>query len=744
VERDQKNDRRRRGTRNKQRQGDADQTLENEILRVTASDTLQDMPADTILNHTDSVKLALRQQLIEQGMPDKQAQKLADELTDRRKNQLVDAGRKRPAADGPAKETNQDQTSPERKGRHRRMKNIRNPIDVDTGDSRWPLQERSIIFHKNDPVRVFVHNPLTADKDFWLYGFTGFIDSYPVQTDYLTGQSTVQIQCYDIKSLMQKMRVQQNTILGQAEPTALFTDRSSIFADLISPNGDRLNHAFANMSFEDSMAVLTTGTLTDRRGQGRRFGIGDLAVGKIVTYPVTENPDEDVNRTLLEEWHTMCLNGPAPLTNQNEIADTAPLTDSDVELIGRGTTSDGPYTPTRAYVHFLLPKDGTAARNLTSTTFDTGSEQRDFVTRYDIISDFCARLDYEFLVLPNGDVAFEFPMYDFLPEDFGDYRGMFTADYHLISGNFADESGDIVTAVVVSGGPARQDLDPLGNAPASVIPRGIIQSSVMAARVGLTVEQISLPFVRNAARLRSLGFIEFQKRLANANTLDMQFGFRPFLMPNRPIYNVVEKRMGLTSSVTDSMELFGTCSTGTAIKFIRQVRADGSFRFITGGDSMPISYRKIFPGNVQSVGNATVGVRTSLEQDGADSALDNQTQVESATPRNDDRPPYFIDEMRPGTFFNLTPTTRRVVEQIGLTYRDRPILLTHIPEADGTRFAIRARDPEGMRVYSDVERSTLAQVAERADYILIDTRERFWFEPRRSGQPSFIVRPENA
>jgi hypothetical protein len=78
VERDQKNDRRRRGTRNKQRQGDADQTLENEILRVTASDTLQDMPADTILNHTDSVKLALRQQLIEQGMPDKLAQKLAD------------------------------------------------------------------------------------------------------------------------------------------------------------------------------------------------------------------------------------------------------------------------------------------------------------------------------------------------------------------------------------------------------------------------------------------------------------------------------------------------------------------------------------------------------------------------------------------------------------------------------------------------------------------------------------------
>jgi hypothetical protein len=738
----------RRGKRNRQRQRDVKRgkITDKSEAALAVSDTLQDLPADSFLSNESLARTekAASDLLIEQGFTPASAELLAYEQVERRRRQITRAGKRRPAGDGKAQETNQDQRSAERYGRHKRVKNIRNPIDSDTGDSRWPLQQRSIVFHKNDPVRIFLHDPLT-EADVWLFGFAGFIDAYPVQTDYLTGQSTIQIQCYDIKALMQKMRVQQNTLTGTQAPEPLFRNRSSIFADLISTNSDRLNHSFANMSFENSMALLTTGTTIDRRGQGRRFGIGDMSVGKVVTYPVTREPDDDQNRATLEEWHTLCLNGPASLTDENSIAETGRLTGQDVERIGRGTTSDGPYTPTRGFVHFLLPKAGTAAHNLTQTSFDTGSEQRDWVTRFEIVNDFCGRLDYEFTVLPNGDMAFEFPMYDFLPEDFGDYKSMFEADYHLISGNFADESSDIVTAVVVSGGPARTDQDELGNAPASVIPRGIIQSSVMAARVGLTVEQVSLPFVRTRGRLRSLGFIEFQKRLANANTIDMQFGFRPFFMPNRPVYNIHEKRMGLTSSVTDTMEVFGVCSTSAAVRFVRQVRADGTFRFITGSDSMPISYRKIFPGNVRSTGNAKAGVRTSLEEDGDEGALEDQTQVEAtAQSTNDDKPPAFIDERRPGTFFTLTPTTRKVAEQLGQVFTDRPFLLTNTPEANGTTFGIRARGPDGGRIYSDAERETLALAARDADYILIDTRERFRFEPRRSGQPTFIVRRENA
>lgn len=742
VENDPNEARRRRKRRGLQRTGELSK-IQRQKLRVVASDTAYDMPADVILNDTDKAKDALTDSLAASGLSLGAAAELASDTVDRRKDQLVKAGRQRPAGDEPAKDTNQDQTSPERTGRFKREKIIRNPIDSDTGDSRWPLQNRSIIFHKNDPVRIFLHNPFT-EADEWLFGFTGFVDQYPVQTDYLTGQSTLQVQCYDIKSLMQKMRVQQNSVFPTVEPQPLFTDRSSIFADLITPDGARLTHKFANTSFEETVALLTTGTDLNRRGQSKAFGIGDLALGKVVTYPVTKNPDDDVNRATLEEWHSLCLNGPSALDDPSSIADTTLLTTQEVEEIGRNTTSDGAYAPTRAFVHFLLPKDGTAARNLTQTSFDTGSEQRDFSTRFEIISDFCARLDYEFLVLPNGDLAFEFPMYDFLPEDFGDYGPMFTAEYHLMSGNMADESGDVVTALVVTGGPKRTDVDALGNAPASVIPRGIIQSSVMAARVGVNVETQALPFVRSGARLRSLGFIEFQKRLANASSFDMEFGFRPFILPNRPLVNIVEQRMGLTSSVSNTMQVFSTCSTGTTVRFVRQIREDGSFRFLTGSATLPISYRTIFPGNVKSVGNAKAGVRTSLEQDGDDTALTNQKVVENVgAGTNDDRPPDFIREARPGTYFTLTPTTRKVAEALGQVFRDRKFRINNIPQADGTRFAVRARSEDGTRIYSDTERLRMAQAAEQLDYILIDTGVRFRFEPRRSGQPTFIVRPES-
>lgn len=742
VENDPFEARRRRKQRNLQRTGELS-PIQRRQLRAIATDTAYDMPDDAIMDKPDETKEVLTEMLAASGYSLGKARQVANETVNRRRKQLIRAGGKRPAGDGKSKDTNADKTSSERSGRFKRKKIIRNPIDPDTGDSRWPLQNRSVIFHKNDTVRIFLHNPF-SNKDEWLYGFAGFLDQYPVQTDYLTGQSTIQIQCYCIKNLMQKMRVQQNSVYPTVEPQPLFTDRSSIFADLIGPDGARLTHKFANTSFEETVSLLTTGTDLERRGQSRSFGIGDLALGKVVTYPVTKNPDDDVNRATLEEWHTLCLNGPSALNDENTIADTALLTKQDVERIGRGTTSDGPYAPTRAFVHFLLPKDGTAARNLTQTTFDAGSEQRDFSTRFEIISDFCARLDYEFLTLPNGDLAFEFPMYDFLPEDFGDYGPMFTAEDHLISGNMADESGDIVTAVVVTGGAKRGDLDALGNAPASAIPRGIIQSSVMAARVGVTVETQSLPFVRSAARLRSLGFIEFQKRLASASSLDMEFGFRPFIMPNRPLVNVVEQRMGLTSSVTNSMQVFSTCSTGTAIRYVRQIRDDGTFRFLTGSPTLPVSYRTIFPGNVKSVGNAKAGVRTSLEQDGDDSALTNQKVVENVgVGTNDDKPPAFINEARPGTYFALTPTTRKVAEQLGQVFGDRPFRINNIPQTGGTRFAVRARNPDGDRVYSDAERLVLAQTAERLDYILIDTGSRFRFEPRRSGQPTFVVRPES-
>lgn len=718
-------------------------------LKKAAKDTLQGLPAEDVIRNSAAVEQALFEQLAARGLSEQAAAQQARAMTDRRYNQLTDAGKVRPKSDGPVQEVNVDGTPAEGRGRFKRQKFIRNPIDSDTGDSRWPLEERSTVFHKNDPIRIFIHNPLTED-DWWLYGFTGFVDTYPVQTDYLTSQSTITIACYDIRALMQKMRVSQNSTLPTVAPEPLFLDRTSVFADLLFPSN--WGKAFANLSFENAISYLMTGATIDGKGDGIRFGVGEAKAGWRVTYPVDGKPESSISKATLEEWHSLCINGGKKVPEGSKevskgFANLAPLTSAEVQLIGSKTTSTGEYSPMRPLVHFLLPEKGTAARNLTNFQFDAGSEQRDWVTRFEIVTDFCARIDYEWTVLPNGDMAFEFPMYDFSPEDFGSWSTVFTADWHLINGGYSDEGGDIITALTVQGGTPNTEIDPFSSAPKSFAYVGLIQSSVMAARVGVTVDNASLPFVSSRERLRSLGLIEFQKRLANANTMDMDFGFRPFITPNRPMYNAVEKRMGLTSSIVETLAVFDKASTAAAIRFIRQVRDDGTFRLITGGDSMPISYRKIFPGDVKSVGNTrTTGVRTTLEVDGDPDALTSDTEVQENTSgvNNEDRPPSYVQEIRPGTYFTMAPAARRVADVIAQAINGVPFLLNNIPEAGGRIFSIRARDADQNRVYADSERSTFATKARENGYILVDTGNRFAFEPRRPGQPDFIVRPDRA
>lgn len=738
----------RRDKRNVIRDSELNKTEKTQLENAT-SDTLQALPAEDILRDSAAVEQAVFEQLAARGVSQGSAANAAAEFTQRRFNQLTGAGGRRPKSDGKTIEIGADGSPAEGRGRHKRQKFIRNPIDSDTNDSRWPLAERSVVFHKNDPIRIFLHNPLTED-DWWLYGFTGFVDTYPVQTDYITSQSTITISCYDIRALMQKMRISQNTT-RLAAPEPLFLDRSSIFADMILPSQWGTN--FINVSFENAIAVLMTGTQIDGKGQGIKFGVGEAKVGWVVTYPVDGDPTSSLSKATLEEWHSLCINGPKTVQEgsgevSSGFANLNPLTSEQVELIGQGTTSDGPYSPLRPLVHFLLPEDGSVARNLTNFQFDAGSEQRDWVTRFEIVTDFCARIDYEWTVLPNGDMAFEFPMYDFSPEDFGAWKSVFTADWHLISGGFSDEGGDIITALIVQGGTPNTDMDPHSSSPKLFAYRGLIQSSIMAARVGVTVDNASLPFVSSRERLRSLGLIEFQKRLANANSMDMDFGFRPFITPNRPLYNAVEKRIGLTSSIVETLTLFDKASTAAAVRFIRQVREDGTFRFITGGDSMPISYKKIFPGDVKSVGNTrTTGVRTTLEVDGDPSALEDDIEVQVDTvdaSTNEDRPPAYVQEIRPGTYFTLAPAARRVADVIAQAINDVPFLLNNIPEAGGRTFSIRARDVDQNRIYADSARTTFATKAKENGYILVDTGNRFTFEARRPGQPDFIVRPDRA
>ena len=57
---------------------------------------------------------------------------------------------------------------------------------ADDTTNRYPLSVGSLIFHKYDPVRFFIKNPLTRSDNEWVCMFTGYLDTKPFTQNYTT------------------------------------------------------------------------------------------------------------------------------------------------------------------------------------------------------------------------------------------------------------------------------------------------------------------------------------------------------------------------------------------------------------------------------------------------------------------------------------------------------------------------------------------------------------------------------
>jgi hypothetical protein len=511
------------------------------------------------------------------------------------------------------------------------------PDDGDLTDRRWQLGFQSAVFHKHDPIRIFRKNPL-READEWMPAFTGYLNQISYNTNYINGMSVVSISCYDIRAMAANMRVQETSVIALVNPRALFqgTDAqgsASLFTDLINPTST--GNPLQARRFEDVMEFIITGASEEESAlnsafgdSGFRRGIGDFTVGERINY----NPGDSSKGILpdpLEHWHALCLFGtdgrvfrtgkvqPATTTADNinpvDSRSTATkrgdwkkglenpfdrrfLTEVEARTIGANTTHDGEWSPHKQFVHFLLPAEGTGARNLLSADVaNVSSNQLDFRSRLDIMQDFAARIDYQFWVSPMGDFIVEFPQYDFFPEDYGEYKTVFQVDKHLKSDVIQDEAGDMTTVVVAHG---RIRPEGEANAPEPIQPKAIVVSPMMMMRYGVIEHELTLPFISSTESLARIAVIEFQKRLAASNKMDMEFDYRPFILPNRPIEHMERKRMGLTTAVQNGITVFGAGSSNITTRYVRRqiFRKDGrpAYLFISSGTSMPITYREIY------------------------------------------------------------------------------------------------------------------------------------------------------
>ena len=515
---------------------------------------------------------------------------------------------------------------------------------------RYPMSLGSLVFHKYDPVRFFVKNPLSRSNNEWTCEFTGFIDTKPFSQDYVQGASTINITCQDIRLLMQAMRVNVNPMATVANQNTLFfgynpiqklksaavpdTADVGMFNDLFK-SGSKLSHVLGSQTFEESIKNLMLGINQNNARVGPvgkmlegitcKFNPGDNNVledwTNLVNFGAYPFPSETDNQPLQPEGAETDTDGNeitvdesgVPVTKSSAAlsGDLAPLrrfmTYAEMLNMGRGTYSQGASDPIAQRVHFLFPGDEAPLNNMVAYSMvDARIEARvEFSSRLELLNQVCKGIDYQFYITGVGDMVFEFPMYDFLPSDFNaKYQGIYEFDGHLINDNINDEGGQPISGLVVTsrrlidehaqGNPDSESESSTGVSTTSES-RVTIFSNVLASRIGPHIETHSLPGITDQNRLAQYGYIEFNKRLSNYNQFSMVPSYRPFITVNRPIYNKVKGRIGITKSCTYTWRIRQDVALDLDLLYTRKIEGD-KFRFITGGQSQPISYRTVYGG----------------------------------------------------------------------------------------------------------------------------------------------------
>ena len=503
---------------------------------------------------------------------------------------------------------------------------------ADDTTNRYPLSVGSLIFHKYDPVRFFIKNPLTRSDNEWVCMFTGYLDTKPFTQNYTTGESVINISCQDIRIMLGLMRVQSNPT-AQISNENMFqakkgggpagnTIDAGFFNDFIIYKD--VSHVIGGMNWYNSISMLLYGVPT---GQTRRGGVGKLKEGMLLNY----DPAADNKFDILEKWNNIITFGTTPLMVQDDVAPLVPqgslevspetftlfpqssasgsmapgtfLTKSQMYALGTSTVPDKAGSPDAAKVHFLLPSTGTPNQNMIEyNVIERLDIKIEYVTRLELINKLCKSLDYQMFVTGMGDIVFEFPMYDFFPSDFQGYGDLYIFNNHLVSDTINDEGGTAISALEVTSRSLFQPTqDPTQTPDQTPIQtdrelRKTVFSNVLASRIGVVVETYDVPGVTNPNKLAQLGYVEFNKRIANFNIFDMQVAYRPYIGLNRPIYHQVKERFGITKSVGYTWRIREEASLEMSLQYTRKREGDGKFRFITGGERQPISYRSIFGG----------------------------------------------------------------------------------------------------------------------------------------------------
>jgi murein DD-endopeptidase MepM/ murein hydrolase activator NlpD len=299
---------------------------------------------------------------------------------------------------------------------------------------------------------------------------------------------------------------------------------------------------------------------------------------------------------LFEQWKKNCLVGwangvpdtQAPFATDASVFNNtecyklarernrAYLTTDEVTVIGRNSGFLGQYSPHGQNVAVVLrgPKQGwgynygfTDDFQIQGASFEVNTQ-----TRAQILIEILGKVDYYWWVSGNGDIIFDFPNYEMVPEHYGKH---FKEEYRLsglgVNDTMTEDLTTVKSTYIFRGALGGPQSAKSGDMALGRIFPAIFKIPSIAARNGIEVDDVYWPYVTSQTQLKILGALHIRKAIANSFKYSVS-GLPPLLyvIPNTAVYLGDIDAYALVQGTSFGYSARGTISCSLDFTAIRQ------------------------------------------------------------------------------------------------------------------------------------------------------------------------------
>ena len=350
-----------------------------------------------------------------------------------------------------------------------------------------------------------------------------------------------------------------------------------------------------NKSYLDPLVWLKT----DIASSTQATGAANTSNAKPAVTPTVEAAKLDwlKEEEIMERWHRNCLAGwasaipegaklgeidadetdPKILLDRCQADPRGYQTYEEVSYMGRNSGWLGTYCAHGAAISVALRKPATGwgfNRGIGGAPMQDSAFQAGTRTRADLISELLQKLDYYWWVTGNGDIVFDFPHYEMIPEHLGANWAPQLRLQNLTYRDQLTEYLDELNSVYIFEGGYGFFKQAGAQALYSVAYSVVFPMPTILARNGVSPKRIQYPFIPHKDNLKILGAIYVRKQLANSYRYNCsQFPPLFYILPNTPVH-IAEinsyalcDRIGFSFSLTaNGMELQTSTVSFTALR----------------------------------------------------------------------------------------------------------------------------------------------------------------------------------